>query len=131
MSSLTSSADLAPVIPGRGYQDSAREPEKKSLTHGGTKTAIDLEHGELAEHRVILGLRKGVVCDNLVGARRLDAVPIAGIGGKYQGAYISAIVRRSEERHIRVISNRGSVSQVRAARSVLEEIELRLMRTMT
>jgi hypothetical protein len=45
-------------------------------THGGTEATIDLENGQLAESRRVLGLREGAVWHDLVIARGLDTVPV-------------------------------------------------------
>ena len=72
---------------------------KGRLTHGGTETTVDLEHGELVE---VAGLAVGKVGvrDNLVFAWGPDAVPFAIDAsvicreGENDDAYISCALAR-------------------------------------
>lgn len=49
-------------------------------THGGTKTAIELEDGKFAKELSGLGVGEIFVVDNLARGRRVDAVPVTKTG---------------------------------------------------
>jgi hypothetical protein len=49
MSSLTSRALFAPVIPDDRDQNGKNMPMKNKHTHGSTKTSIDFEDGKLVQ----------------------------------------------------------------------------------
>ena len=43
--------------------------------HGGTQATVDFEDSELVEDGRVSGIFESIEWDNLVGGRRLDAVP--------------------------------------------------------
>lgn len=91
MSFLTSSADLAPVIPvhwGGKIQEFTSlvtsnhkwsEMRVETRTHGSSQTTVDLEDGEFAKMRFLAfgNVWKAIIGDYLVGSRGLDTLPFA------------------------------------------------------
>lgn len=65
MSSLTSRALLAPVIP-KQMSEQIKYERGWMHTHRGTKTSIDFEDGKLVEVGDVLGLGKLSIGDDLI-----------------------------------------------------------------
>jgi hypothetical protein len=76
MSSLTSNALLAPVMPAGAHASTVRWRRVIGRTHGGTEATIHLEHCELAQVVVAQGFCEVGVGHNLIFSGRSDAIPV-------------------------------------------------------
>lgn len=78
MSSLTSSALFAPVMPDLKYKHNLeRNLSAYMRTHGCSEATVDLENGEFVENGRVIDLLQLLVRHDLVGVGRVDLIPVA------------------------------------------------------